>query len=93
MTKRSKDRRGESSGGAFALSGFHLEADKTGRGMSLIFSGIIGIKDFSDSFIYLLSHGGRICVNGSKLFINVYENNTVEIVGRVEGIVFKYGKD
>ena len=75
------------------LPSFHLEADRSRGGMSIILSGIIGISDFSDSYIYLKSHGGRIAVNGKRLFINLYENNSVEIVGRVEGIVFKYGKN
>ena len=76
-----------------ALSSFHLEADRSTKGMSVILSGVIGISDFSDSSIHLLSHGGRIVVNGQKLFICVYENNGVEIVGKVEGVVFKYGKN
>ena len=76
-----------------ALSSFHLEADRSTKGMSVILSGVIGISDFSDSSIHLLSHGGRIVVNGQKLFICVYENNSVEIVGKVEGVVFKYGKN
>ena len=75
------------------LSSFHLEADRSTKGMSVILSGVIGISDFSDSSINLLSHGGRIVVNGQKLFICVYENNSVEIVGKVEGVVFKYGKN
>ena len=75
------------------LSSFHLEADRSGSGLTLILSGIIGISDFSDNFILLKGHGGRICVQGKKLFINVYENETVEIVGRVEEIIFKYGKN
>lgn len=78
---------------ASALSSFHMEADRTGRGMSLVLCGIIGISDFSDSFMHLLSHGGRITVTGAGLFISVYENGSVEIVGRVEGINFKYGKN
>ena len=75
------------------LSSFHLEADRSTKGMSVILSGVIGISDFSDSSIHLLSHGGRIIVNGKKLFICVYENNTVEIGGKVEGVIFKYGKN
>ena len=75
------------------LSAFHLEADRRCGGLALIVSGIIGISDFSDSFILLKGHGGRVCVQGEKLFINVYENETVEIVGRVEEISFKYGKN
>ncbi len=92
MTERSKKK--ISGGGvSAALSSFHMEADRTGRGMSLILCGIIGISDFSDSFINLLSHSGRISVTGSGLLISVYENGSVEIVGGVEGISFKYGKN
>ena len=75
------------------LSSFHLEADRSRAGLSVVLSGIVGISDFSDSFIHLKGHGGRISVHGKKLFISVYENGSVEIVGRVEEIVFKYGKN
>lgn len=76
-----------------ALSSFHLEANRNGGGMSLVLSGIIGVSDFSDELITLLSHGGRILVYGSKLFISLYENNSVEIEGKVSGITFNYGKN
>ena len=79
--------------GARGLSSFHMEASRCRSGLSIILSGIIGISDFSDDFIYLKGHGGRIIVQGKKLFINVYENENVEIVGKVEGISFKYGKN
>lgn len=78
---------------ASTLSAFHLEADRTSRGMVIALGGILGISDFSDSSIMLKSHGGRINVKGKGLFINVYENHNVEIVGKVEEIVFKYGKN
>ena len=71
---------------------FYLEATKSTNGMTLILGGIIGVSDFSDEQIVLLSHGGRITVSGKKLFINVYENNNVEIAGKVEAVSFKYGK-
>ena len=75
------------------LSSFHLEADRSRQGLSVVLSGIIGISDFSDNFINLKGHGGRISVRGKRLFISVYENKSVEIVGRVEEIVFKYGRN
>ena len=75
------------------LSSFRMEASRRGGGLSLILSGIIGISDFADDLIYLKGHSGRIIVHGSKLFINVYENENVEIVGKVEGMEFKYGKN
>ena len=93
MTHKDKTQTSVYSKLSSALSAFHLEADRSTRGMSVILSGVIGISDFSDSSIHLLSHGGRIVVNGQKLFICVYENNSVEIVGKVEGVVFKYGKN
>lgn len=75
-----------------ALSSFHLEANRSSKGMTLLLSGIIGISDFTEEQIVLLSHGGRITISGKRLFINVYENNNVEIVGRAEEISFRYGK-
>ena len=75
------------------ISAFHLEANRSTKGMAIVLNGIIGVSDFSDSSIGLRSHSGRIIVNGQRLFISVYENNCVEIVGRVEEIVFKYGKN
>ena len=93
MTEKRKREKKEVGSVTSALSAFHMEADRTGRGMSLILCGIIGISDFSESEILLLSHGGRIIVTGKRLHISVYENNSVEIVGRVEGINFKYGKN
>lgn len=93
MTHKDKTQTSVYSKISSALSSFHLEADRSTKGMSVILSGVIGISDFSDSSIHLLSHGGRIVVNGQKLFICVYENNSVEIVGKVEGVIFKYGKN
>ncbi|MBR2472694.1 MAG: YabP/YqfC family sporulation protein [Clostridia bacterium] len=93
MTKNNNRQSGSPRPMPSGLSAFHIEADRTSRGMAIVLGGIIGISDFSDSSILLRSHGGRIAVNGRALFINVYENHTVEIVGKVEEIVFKYGKN
>ncbi len=75
------------------LSSFHLEANRSSKGMSLILSGIIGISDFSEERIELLSHGGRVIISGKRLFINLYENNNLEILGKAEEITFRYGKN
>lgn len=95
MTKRNKEKEKKTLRGVpvAPTPSFHLEADRSTRGMSVILSGIIGISDFSDSNIALQSHGGRISINGKKLFICVYDGGSVEIVGKVEEIVFKYGKN
>lgn len=74
-------------------SGFHLEADRSRQGLTITLSGIVGINDFSNDYIHLKGHGGRIEVLGKNLFISVYENGSVEIVGTVGEIIFKYGKN
>ena len=53
----------------------------------------IEAKALPNEKITLLSHGGRICISGKSLFISVYENSNVEIVGKVGEIVFGYGKN
>lgn len=84
---------GRNNGIPSGVSSFHLEAKRSTRGMSILLSGIIGISDFSEEKIELLSHGGRVIISGKKLFINVYENNNLEILGRAEEITFRYGKN
>ena len=93
MTDKAKKKRETKELPRGALSGLHIEADRTGRGMSLVLCGIIGVGDFSENQILLLSHGGRITVTGRRLRIKVLESNSVEIVGPVEGVAFKYGKN
>lgn len=83
----------DSNCGAGILSTFRMEANRSTKGLSILLSGIIGVSEFSDEMITLLSHGGRIIIQGKKLFISVYESGSVEIVGKVMEIVFKYGKN
>ena len=93
MTKKNKMNNEKGIAPPRGFSSFHMEADRSSRGMTLVLCGIIGISDFSDSCILLKSHSGRILVSGKRLHINVYEGGSAEIVGRVEGIEFKYGKN
>ncbi len=76
-----------------SASAFRLEAVRCSRGMSLIFSGIICVDAFEETEILLKSHGGRIHIVGKRLGLTVFENNSLEIKGRVEGIGFGYGKN
>ena len=71
---------------------FSLEASRVGRGISIVLSGVIGISDYSESEILLKSHGGKIRICGKRLLLSIYEDNTAEIVGRIEEIGFGYGK-
>ena len=78
---------------AGSITGFHLEADRSARGMNITLSGIIGVSSFSSNEIILKSHSGRIKVDGRILDIIVYENGVAEICGKVENIGFLYGKN
>lgn len=79
--------------GSKAPAGFHIEANRCSKGISLLISAVVGVSDFSSEEIVLKSHGGRIVVSGKKLVINVYENNTAEVIGKIEGIGFIYGRN
>ena len=76
-----------------AISPFHIEIDRTKRGISIIASGIIGINDFGDDHAILMTHSGRIIISGTRLSVAVYEHNTVEISGKIEEVKFTYGKN
>ncbi|MBR4836727.1 MAG: YabP/YqfC family sporulation protein [Clostridia bacterium] len=69
-----------------------MEASRIGGGISIALSGVIGISDYSESEILLKSHGGKIRICGKRLMLSIYEDNTAEIVGRIEEIGFGYGK-
>ena len=71
---------------------FSMEASRVGSGISIALSGVIGISDYSESEIILKSHGGKIRICGKRLMLSIYEDNTAEIVGRIEEIGFAYGK-
>ena len=72
---------------------FHLEADRVMGGISVILNGIISICSLSSEGIQLKSHRGKIQLCGKEMSVSIFENHTVEIVGRIEGIVFEYGKN
>lgn len=74
------------------VSAFHLEADRCTEGIKMFVSGVIGIGGYSAEEILLRSHACRLRLWGKRLKICVYENNTVEVRGRLEGIEFIYGK-
>ena len=74
------------------LRSMHIEASRCKRGISILIDGIIGVTDFNENSIMLSSHGGRISISGRGLSLSVYDNGSVEIVGRIENLGFSYGK-
>lgn len=75
------------------VSPFHIEIEKRGKGAVMVVTGIIGVSDFSDSDVCLVSHGGRFRIKGSKLSLLTFENRTVEVSGKIEGVELLYGKN
>ena len=71
---------------------FYLSCERALGGLSLLVGGIIGVSELDDGRTELLSHSGRVIVSGRGLKLTVFENKSVEINGRIEGINFVYGK-
>ena len=94
MTDKSREHEKNSQGLRVGkLSPFHINAERCCAGLCLQIGGVVGIEDFSDESVTLCSHGGRVFVSGKRLSLCVYEDNTVEISGRVEEVRFGYGKN
>ena len=74
------------------FSEFHIEADRCSAGLCMYVSGVVGISELSDEAVLLKSHGGRVSVKGKRIKICVFENNTVEVKGKIEEVSFVYGK-
>ena len=74
-------------------SSFRLESVKHRRGVSILISGVVSISEFSEEMIAVKSHGMKLLIRGKRLNMTVFENNSIEISGRVEDIAFCYGKN
>ena len=72
---------------------FHIEAYRSSQGLCITVSGIVGLSEYSDAYIELLSHGGRICFSGKLIRLKLLESGSVEIVGKITEVMFKYGKN
>ena len=72
---------------------FHIEIDKCMRGVSLLASGVFKINSFSEEQVCLSVRGLDILACGEGLCMTVYENKTVEIVGRIRKIEYEYSKN
>ena len=70
-----------------------LEIRKSKIGAVLVVMNIVGIRELSRERIVLLSHSGNVVIVGDRLVLSVFEDKSVEIVGRIEGVELKYGKN
>ena len=75
-----------------AVSDFHIDIDKVPRGLSVSVCGTIGVKEFSDTRVLLQIKGFFVCISGTEISMTVYENSTVEVIGRIRDLEFLYEK-
>ena len=75
-----------------ALNPFHIELDRTCSGFSLSCSGVKGISEISDTAIKIRMSGFSVIVSGLGLYMTVYEEKNVEIIGKFQEVRFLYGK-
>ena len=74
------------------VMGLALECKRTALGMRLEISGIVKVREYSSERITLVTHGGTVSVEGERLSMSGYVNQSVELYGRVKNIEFSYGK-
>lgn len=75
-----------------SISDFHIEIDKGQYGFSLSCGGILGIKAFSDVEILLSLSSFSLKILGKGLCMTVFEENRVEIIGKIKEVSFVYGQ-
>ncbi len=64
-------------------SNFHVEMDKILGGISLSVCGVKNILNFTSEEVVLKLDTGKIKVSGFSLDLIIYENKTVEVVGKI----------
>lgn len=93
MTEKEKIKFGVVRAASDGISKFRLEAERCSGGIQIRIAGIIGLNSFSNECVEINNHGCRVLINGKSLDVTLFENNQIEIRGKVEEIGFKYGKN
>ena len=65
---------------------FCVEVQGKERKICVSVNGVISIIDFNESKCVLKVRRGKLSIRGSALSIAVFEDNTVEISGNIEGV-------
>ena len=67
-------------------SAYHIELDNFLKYSSVSISGVSAVLEVAEDSVILKLSRGKIKVRGCGLDMNVYENASVEISGRIFGI-------
>ena len=68
------------------LSSPFFEVIPKKKATKIIITGAVGVSEAAEDSITIKCHGIKIRICGSKVKMNILENNTLEIVGRIEEI-------
>ena len=71
---------------------FRIEADGKGGRLRVAVVGVIGVKEFSQSGISLVTKRDTLMFFGAGLKLSVFENRIVEIVGEITDVKFSARK-
>ena len=52
----------------------------------IILIGVIGVSEINERTILIKCHGTKIKISGSNISLSVFEQNALEVTGKVEGI-------
>ena len=92
MTGKQRERGIEAIASSLGHSSLGIELKKSAKGAVGVISGIVSIRSYDKTRVELLSHSGRVTVEGERLEISVLENRTLEIYGRITEVKLSYGK-
>ena len=77
---------------ASAISPFHIAVDRAVGGFALCVCGVTAVSEFSEGCVILELSFSGLKISGAELDLTVYEQNTVEIIGKITGLEFFYDK-
>ena len=92
MTKKSLFRPLAEREGEALFPSFHIEVDGRGKSASVLISGVVGVKSFSESEISVRTKYDAISVTGAFLRIALLESKSIRVSGEINGIAFSNRK-
>ena len=73
--------------------GFYFTGERTHGGMRITVGSVVSVGELSCERVLLVTHTGKIEIEGEKLELSVFEGHSTEVKGRIEGVKFIYGKN
>ncbi len=67
------------------LNGAHTEIFGNSR---IVIEGCLGVYEYNDCYLKLKLTKGALIVNGSNFDISVFENSTITVNGKIDGLEF-----